>query len=50
VLFEKFFAEHVVSVEPHPALVPILTRNLELNAVAVASVLPYAAGRTAGRA
>lgn len=49
VFFGKFLAEHVVCVEPHPALVPILTRNLELNAVAASSVLPYAAGRTAGR-
>lgn len=49
VFFGKFLAEHVVCIEPHPALVPILTRNLEGNAVAAASVLPYAAGRNAGR-
>ena len=49
VFFGKFLAEHVVCIEPHPALVPILARNLEVNAVAAASVLPYAAGRAPGR-
>ena len=50
VFFGKFLAERVVCVEPHPNLVPLLTRNLELNAVTAVRVLPYAAGRGAGSA
>lgn len=50
VFFGKFLADRLVCVEPHPGVVPILGRNLELNEVATASVLPVAAGRTAGRA
>src|SRR5512144_1939846 len=50
VFFGKFLAERVVCVEPHPDLVPLLTRNLEMNAVTAVRVLPYAAGRAAGSA
>lgn len=50
VFFGKFLADRLVCVEPHPDLVPLLTRNLELNAIAGASVVPSAAGRAAGRA
>src|SRR5918995_5379640 len=31
VYFGKFCADHVVALEPHPALVSILRRNLERN-------------------
>jgi len=50
VFFGKFLADRVVCVEPHPDLIPVLSRNLERNGVSEASVLPYAAGRTAGPA
>lgn len=50
VFFGKFLAERVVCVEPHPDLVPLLTRNLELNAVTAVWVLPYAAAAAAGSA
>jgi FkbM family methyltransferase len=50
VFFGKFIAERVVCVEPHPDLVPLLTRNLERNAVTGVWILPYAAGRAAGSA
>jgi FkbM family methyltransferase len=49
VFFGRFLAEHVVCIEAHPDLVPILARNLALNGVTAASVVPYAAGRAAGR-
>jgi FkbM family methyltransferase len=49
VFFGKFLADHVVCLEPHPGLVPILTRNLKANAITAASVLAYAAGQSAGR-
>ncbi|HET8578283.1 MAG TPA: FkbM family methyltransferase [Methylomirabilota bacterium] len=50
VFFGKFLAERVVCVEPHPDLVPVLSRNLAANGIPDATVLPYAAGRAAGRA
>jgi FkbM family methyltransferase len=50
VFFGKFLADRVVCIEPHPSLIPILRRNLQQNGVPAASVLPCAAGRTAGPA
>jgi FkbM family methyltransferase len=50
VFFGKFLAERVVCVEPHPDLTAILSRNLDINAIAGAAVLPVAAGHRAGAA
>jgi len=50
VFFGKFLAERLVCVEPHPDLVPILSRNLDMNGVAGAALLPVAAGYRAGPA
>ena len=48
VFFGKFLADHVVAVEPHPTLVPILTRNLQTNGVRQYSLLTCAVGDALG--
>ncbi len=48
VFFGKFCADQVVSVEPHPKLVPLARRNLQANGITRAQVLPYAAGAASG--
>ncbi len=48
VFFGKFLAEHVVAIEPHPALVPILARNLRVNDIPHASLMACAAGAHVG--
>jgi FkbM family methyltransferase len=48
VFFGKFLADHVVAVEPHPVLVPILARNLRVNGIRHASVVSCAAGAGVG--
>jgi FkbM family methyltransferase len=50
VFFGKFLAERLVCVEPHPDLIPILSRNLDMNGIGGAAVLAVAAGDRAGRA
>jgi FkbM family methyltransferase len=50
VFFGKFLAERLVCVEPHPDLIPVLSRNLDMNAIAGAAVLPVGAGHRAGPA
>ena len=46
--FGKFLAEHVVAIEPQPALVPILARNLRVNDIPHASLMACAAGAHVG--
>ena len=49
IYFAKFLADHVVSVEPDPALMPVLRRNLATNVpVARVTVLEAALGARAG--
>jgi FkbM family methyltransferase len=48
VFFAKFLADHVVAIEPHPALGAILRRNLEANGVHNASILSIALGARRG--
>jgi FkbM family methyltransferase len=50
VFFGRFLADHVVAVEPHPALVRILERNLEANGVREYSLLACAVGAQPGLA
>jgi FkbM family methyltransferase len=48
VFFGKFLAEHVVAVEPQPALVAILARNMEVNGIGHCSLVACAAGAEVG--
>ena len=48
VYFGKFLADHVLAIEPHPDLVPVLRRNLAENYVSNATVLTCAVGATEG--
>jgi FkbM family methyltransferase len=48
VYFAKFCADHVVAVEPHPGIVPILERNLESNAPGRYTLFPTALGARPG--
>jgi FkbM family methyltransferase len=48
VFFGKFLADHVVAIEPQPVLIPILTRNLEINGVQAYSLLACAVGEDPG--
>jgi FkbM family methyltransferase len=48
VYFARFCADHVVAVEPHPAIVPFLKRNLETNAPGGYTLFPVAVAATAG--
>jgi FkbM family methyltransferase len=48
VFFGKYKADRVISIEPHPKLVPILRRNLKANGIPTGQVLPFAAGSANG--
>jgi FkbM family methyltransferase len=48
VYFGKFLADHVLAIEPHPSLLPLLKRNLEVNGIRNASILPCAIGAEPG--
>jgi FkbM family methyltransferase len=48
VYFAKFMADHVIAIEPHPDLIPVLRRNLSRNAVTNVSVLTSAVGAREG--
>jgi FkbM family methyltransferase len=50
VFFGRFCADHVVAVEPHPRLQPILAGNLESNGVADRSTVVHAGISDAGTA
>jgi FkbM family methyltransferase len=44
VYFGKFLADHVIAIEPHPDLLPVLRRNLRRNALTNVCVLACAVG------
>lgn len=44
VYFGKFLADYIISIEPHPKLLPILKRNLDVNRIIEYSIIPYAVG------
>jgi FkbM family methyltransferase len=48
VYFAKFCADHVLAVEPHPKLLPILRRNLEGNASGRYHLAPFAVSASFG--
>ncbi len=48
VYFAKFCAEHVLAIEPHPKVVPILRRNLEVNAPGRFNIFSTAVGASEG--
>jgi FkbM family methyltransferase len=48
VFFGKYCADRVISIEPHPKLVPIARRNLRANGINTGQVLPFAAGSSNG--
>ena len=48
VYFAKFCADHVLAVEPHPKLLPILRRNLEANASGRYDLVPFAVAASSG--
>jgi FkbM family methyltransferase len=48
VYFAKFCAGHVLAVEPHPKLIPILRRNLEANASGRYHLAPFAVAASSG--
>jgi FkbM family methyltransferase len=48
VFFGKFLADMVIAVEPNPAVVPVLKRNLAANQVANSRVVACAVGAEAG--
>ncbi len=49
VYFGRFLADHVISIEPSPQVIPTLKRNLERNGVDNATVFTCGAGACAGR-
>lgn len=48
VFFGRFLADHVVAIEPNPALLPLLERNLRINGVDHRTVIPGAMGARSG--
>jgi FkbM family methyltransferase len=48
IYFGRFLADHVLAVEPHPLLVPLLARNLRVNNLDNVSILPLALGAEPG--
>jgi FkbM family methyltransferase len=50
VFFGRFLAEHVISIEPTPRLIPILKRNLTMNGVSNHTVYACGVGAMTGTA
>ena len=49
VFFGKFLADHVIAIEPNPAVMPVLRRNLEANGISSFTLVPTAVGAEKGR-